>query len=313
MESPLLGLRQRVQPRRGRAPRSTSTPPSIRSGLSAPRSWYKVAVAFKAAVLAKASAAVDRQDSIRRSEPAPGRISRRKAAKTASSPTPADARVAGRRGAPHHGRRDSARSIVASAPRPSASNLWPLLAFGALILFAFPASAAPASRARAASSPCRASGGRPAASSPCRRIAKGARSRSLRLVCRGAAQPGPVAAAGPGDLPQRAAPAMRAFGDDADTWWQISPGRSARGAGLHRLRPSAASASRGPAWTARSLDRISERNWKPGMGRAEVLALERPAAVRCHDRLTRSGIDLSAYTTRRGRGRCRRHRRRAEL
>ncbi|MGK9234155.1 alpha/beta hydrolase [Inquilinus limosus] len=178
----------------------------------------------------------------------------------------------------------------------AASGLWPLplLAFGALILFAFPASAA----ASFESARCvfavprgeRATCGFVAV--PAHR--EGTRGRSLRLYVavlhsRAASPlPDPVIFlnGGPGDA---------AFGDDADTWWQISrPIRETRDFIVFDQRGVGQSR---PSLDCPELDRVADRNWTPGLTRAEVLALERPAAVRCHDRLTRSGIDLSAFTT----------------
>ncbi|MGK9167164.1 alpha/beta hydrolase [Inquilinus limosus] len=176
----------------------------------------------------------------------------------------------------------------------AASGLWPLLAFGALILFAFPASAA----ASFESARCvfavprgeRATCGFVAV--PAHR--EGTRGRSLRLYVavlhsRAASPlPDPVIFlnGGPGDA---------AFGDDADSWWQISrPIRETRDFIVFDQRGVGQSR---PSLDCPELDRVADRNWTPGLTRAEVLALERPAAVRCHDRLTRSGIDLSAFTT----------------
>ena len=172
--------------------------------------------------------------------------------------------------------------------------MWPLLALGALILFALPASAATGFEAtrcvfavpRGEKATCG------FVAVPAHR--EGAHGRDLRLYVAilhsqaSSPLPDPVIFlnGGPGDA---------AFGDDADTWWQISrPIRQDRDFIIFDQRGVGQSR---PSLDCPELDRIADRNWKPGLSRAEVLALERPAAVHCHDRLTRSGIDLSAFTT----------------
>jgi pimeloyl-ACP methyl ester carboxylesterase len=176
----------------------------------------------------------------------------------------------------------------------TAQNLWPFLAFGALLLLAFPASATPTFE----SAKCvfavprgeRATCGFVAV--PAHR--EGPRGRDLRLyvaVLHSEAEsplPDPVIFlnGGPGDA---------AFGDDSDSWWQVSrPIRQARDFIIFDQRGVGQSR---PGLDCPELDRVADRNWKPGLSRPEVLAMERPAALACHDRLTRSGIDLSAFTT----------------
>lgn len=177
-----------------------------------------------------------------------------------------------------------------------ASTCWPLLALGALLLSA---SALPASAATGfQSTKCvfavprgeRATCGFVAV--PIRR--EGARGHDIRLyvaVLHSRVQsplPDPVIFlnGGPGDA---------AFGDGSDTWWQISrPIRATRDFIVFDQRGVGQSR---PALDCPELDRIADRNWKPGLSRAEVLTIEWPAALACHDRLTGAGIDLSAFTT----------------
>lgn len=174
----------------------------------------------------------------------------------------------------------------------SAPSLWPLFVLGIFLLSAFPADAAFQSARCTFGVPRgeRATCGY--VTVPLHR--EGTRTADIRLyvaVLHSRAEsplPDPVIFlnGGPGDA---------AFGDDSDTWWQISRQIRAtrdfivfdqRGVGQSR-----------PNLDCRELDRIAERNWKPGLGRAEVLAMEQPAAQACHDRLVRSGADLSAFTT----------------
>ncbi|MDR6293010.1 MULTISPECIES: alpha/beta fold hydrolase [Inquilinus] len=175
-----------------------------------------------------------------------------------------------------------------------AQSLWPFLAFGALLLLAFPASATPTFESARCVFPVprgeRATCGFVAV--PAHR--EGMRGRDIRLYV------AVLHSQAPSPLPDpviflNGGPGDAAFGEDADTWWQASrPIRAARDFIVFDQRGVGQSR---PSLDCPELDRIADRNWKPGLSRAEILAMERPAAAACHDRLTRGGIDLSAYTT----------------